>query len=224
MKNLPESKLIKSQKQVTPWKEYKEQGTTYRISVNLRYDDQCGNGHNTFAITCEGQEKARNGRWVDSFFGCSHEKITKYFPKLKPLIALHGCTSMGPSYYIANTLYHASNRDYNGLLKGEKRQIINGSSSLPCWELKNTGEELPRHAEGLTKPEGRIILEYVPLYKIGEGKEREFDNARETAIWPEATDEQLSLPKEELTKLLQERLPALMIEFKAAMESQGFVY
>jgi hypothetical protein len=224
MKNLPESKLVKCQQQETAWKEYKQQGTTCRIRVHLRYDDQCGNGHNTFSITARGQGKARNGHWEDSFCGCCHEKIAKRFPKLKHLIQWHGCTSKGVLGYIANTTYHAGNRDYNGLLKGEKRQIISGSSGLPCWELKNTCEELPRHAEGLTKPEGRAILEYVPLYKIGEGKERKFDYARETAIWAEATDEQLSLPKEELAMLLEERLPALMIEFKSAMESQGFVY
>ena len=70
-----------------------------------------------------------------------------------------------------------------------------------------------------------------PMYYIGnttyhagnldcwgkEGKERDFDAARHCAIWPEATDEQLSLPKETLTILLQSRLPALMAEFQADM-------
>lgn len=52
---------------------------------------------------------------------------------------------------------------------------------------------------------------------FGEGKERDFDAARNYAVWPEATEEQLSLPKEELKSLLLERLPKLQEEFFADM-------
>lgn len=68
-------------------------------------------------------------------------------------------------------------------------------------------------------------IEFVNLpVAYSKGKAREFDAARYHAIWPEATDEQLSLPKAELEKLLEARLPALMQEFKAAMEELGFTY
>lgn len=59
---------------------------------------------------------------------------------------------------------------------------------------------------------------------LGEGKEREFDSARKVAVWPEATDEQLSLPPEELRILLLNRLPALVEEFKKDVEELGFVF
>lgn len=55
-------------------------------------------------------------------------------------------------------------------------------------------------------------------------KKRDFEAARNTAVWPEATDEQLSLPSEDLKKLLLERLPALMQDFKLDMEKLGFTY
>lgn len=46
--------------------------------------------------------------------------------------------------------------------------------------------------------------------------------ARVCAVWPDATDEELTAPG--LEDRLMARLPALMAEFKAAVESLGFVY
>lgn len=58
----------------------------------------------------------------------------------------------------------------------------------------------------------------------GEGKDREFDKARSSAIWPDATDEQLSLEKSELTTLLEQRLPGLIAEFKTVIANIGFLF
>jgi len=55
-------------------------------------------------------------------------------------------------------------------------------------------------------------------------KVRNLDYARSSACWPEATDEQLCLPREELTKLLIERLPALMIQMYNDITNFGFTY
>jgi hypothetical protein len=56
----------------------------------------------------------------------------------------------------------------------------------------------------------------------GEGKAHELDSARSAAIWPEATNEDLTAPG--LKERLEARLPALLAEFRAAVESLGFVY
>jgi len=48
--------------------------------------------------------------------------------------------------------------------------------------------------------------------------------AREAARWPDATDADLLLPEDELRKKLEDRLPALMLEFKEAVEAVGMVY
>jgi len=53
---------------------------------------------------------------------------------------------------------------------------------------------------------------------------RELDAARRAAVWPEATDEELSREPEELKAALRERLPVMMQAFKTAVESFGFVY
>ncbi len=53
-------------------------------------------------------------------------------------------------------------------------------------------------------------------------KERELHAARAAAIWPDATDEELVSP--DLTIRLGSRLPALLSDFKLAIESLGFIY
>ena len=53
---------------------------------------------------------------------------------------------------------------------------------------------------------------------------KDFNAARESAIWEDATEEQLSLPREELKKLLFKRLPKLMKEFRHDIEALGFIY
>lgn len=213
---------IKSQKITTPWKEYTEQGQRYRIRVHLRYDDQYGNGHNNFAITGEIERRGRYG-WEEDSCGCIHEDIAKHFPEYREAIKFHLCSEKAPMHYLANVTYLAGNRDHRGLLAGESRQIVSGKTGLPCWELKRVseGEALPRYVDSAEKPEGREIFEYVPWCRVGEGKERQLDAARACAIWPEATDEQLMLPKEDLKKLLDARLPKLLEDFRHIVESCG---
>lgn len=220
---LPESKLTRSQ--FKTFSKVSNDELT-KIIVKIRYDDQCSNGHNSFGITGRLYERRRKtGRWQDSVCGCIHDEIIKFYPELSKYIKWHLTTSNGPMSYISNTTYHAGDRDCHGLLKGEAKQIKNGRTGQLCWELVPIiGEELKRSVNADERPKARQVWEYRPWCRIGEGKERELDAARKSAIWPEATDEQLKLPKEELTKLLKERLPGLMLEFKKAMEELGFVY
>ncbi len=117
------------------------------LTINIRYDDECGNGHNTFAIT---------GTTPDTC-GCIHDVIVRAMPELEPLIKWHLMSSDGPLHYIANAVYHAE-----------------------CGNL---------------------------------------NAARRTAIWPDATLDQL-----QDEDALNARLPALIAEFKVAMESLGFTF
>lgn len=55
-----------------------------------------------------------------------------------------------------------------------------------------------------------------------EGKVRQLDDARRSAIWPDATDEELSVPEEELKAKLQKRLPSLLKRFKVILDNIGF--
>lgn len=104
-----------------PIKGYGEGAT---ISAELRFDDECGNGHNTFSITADvtiPSKRKSNGYYgrVDVAGGCLHEDIARVFPELAPLIKWHLVSTDGPMHYVANTTYHASNRDHHGCLAGE---------------------------------------------------------------------------------------------------------
>jgi hypothetical protein len=114
-----ESTLTKNQTKVYPWKVYTEDGETYRIRAVVRYDDRCGNGHNSFSITGEIQRKGDNGAWYAEAYGCLHEDIARRFPALAPLLKWHLCNADGPMHYIANSLFLAGDRDCWGGRKGE---------------------------------------------------------------------------------------------------------
>jgi hypothetical protein len=219
---LPASKLVKHQTLEFGWKTYTEDGERFRIKAKVRYDDSCGNGHNTFSITAE-IDINRNGVWLDQRFGCLHDEVAKHFSKLRPLIKWHLVSTAAPLHYVANTVYHAGDRDHDGLLSGEVRQIRNGKTGQLAWILE-ADRELPKYVDADEPPEGVVTMRYVPWVRVGTGKPRDLDSARRTAVWPEATDEQLSLPADELTELLEDRLPALMQEFKEAVESLGLEY
>jgi hypothetical protein len=208
---------------------YREKGRSYRIAVELSFDDQCNNGHETFAITATIDEM-RAGRYRDYMGGCCHDEIAKRFPEFAHLIKWHLVSTDGPMHYLANTIYHASERDHNGLLKGEKRQLKNGKTGLPAWELVAVvnGEEVPlhkldRYLDAESEPIAPIF-KYAPWCRVGEGKERELDHARSCAVWPDASDEILCSDKETLKAALIARLPGLLESFKADMLAAGFVW
>lgn len=154
-------------------------GNGAAITVLIRFDDHCKNGHDTFSITADIR---RPGRRDIEAGGCLHEEIVRVFPELSHLIKWHLMSTDGPMHYIANTVYFAGDRDHWGLRKGEKK-----------------GE-----------------------HYTSEGKERQLDYARRSSIWIDAPDSVLCLEKEELTKILEGRLPALIAEFRGVMESLGF--
>lgn len=221
------STLTKNQEIVFGPKPISGYGEGALIRATVRHDDRCGNGHNSFSIT---GEIYIPGRRDCEACGCLHAEIAEHFPELAPLIKWHLTSTDGPMHYVSNTLYHASDRDYNGLKAGETRQIKNGKSGLPSWRLVAVGpdgEEIPTHKlpiymDAAERPGTDFRLEWRPWMKVGKGKPRELDHARATAVWPDATDEELTAPG--LRERLEARLPKLMDDFRAAVESLGLVY
>lgn len=211
----------RSQKWVSEQRPVDGYGTNGCLWVEIRFDDSRANGHQTFSITATVVTAESRRRRDTAAGGRLHNDIAQVFPELEPLIKWRLCSTDGPMHYVANTVHRASNRDHNGLLKGETRQIINGRTGEPCWV-----REAPRteYYDGPQCPQDTVTLEWKPLLRVGEGKERDFAAARSCAIWPQASDEQLSLPKEELTALLEARLPALLTEFRYEMERIGFLW
>ena len=209
---------ILTKKQVKVFKKaYREDGREYVLIAKVRYDDECGNGHNTLAITGEiwrAEQGQRIGRDCESC-GRIHEDIAKRLPELAPYIKWHLVSSDGPMHYIANTVYHAQSYSpryawvyYTGLqdplgIEGVKERLLGYEKA-----------DKAREAEG--QPGYRVVWDEKTA------KEANLDHARSSAVWPEATDEELLAPG--LEERLQARLPRLMEEFRAAVEALGFVY
>lgn len=116
---LPTSILTKNQKKSSIKKKYIEHDITHEIQVNLRYDDDCNNGHNSFAITAKIIQIDKKGIRFNPSYGCLHDDIRKHFPEYSHLIKWHLCSSDGPLHYIANSIYHASTKDCWGKEKSE---------------------------------------------------------------------------------------------------------
>ena len=81
-------------------------GRGAQIKAEVRFDDACGKGHNTFAIAGE-IYVARFGRHDCRAGGCLHDELTKHFPKLRPLIKWHLMSTDGPLHYVENARYWA---------------------------------------------------------------------------------------------------------------------
>lgn len=202
--------LTKHQTKTYGPKFYTEDGRKYSITATVRYDDSCGNGHNSFAIT--GEIKC-NGRFEAG--GCLHEEIAKRFPILAPYIRYHSMSSEGPLHYISNTRDHVSHH-----------------SPLYAWVYYNGGHDplgIEKQTErllGYVKAEQAKQAEGKPGYRVdwdmNTAKKQDLDAARSCAVWPDATDEDLTAPG--LEERLKARLPQLMQEFKTAVESLGFIY
>jgi hypothetical protein len=221
---------ILNQKIKTVARSFKENGRECRISATLEFDDSNNNGHETFSITGTISEQ-RGGVFLEQASGCIHDEIAEHFPELQHLIKWHLTSTDGPMHYIDNTCYFAGDLDFNGLAKDELVQIRDGKTGEPCWEhvaISPNGEavalsKIPYIASG-EKPASTWRLEWRPLYRVGKGKDREFAAARKAAVWPEATDEELSRPRAELQEALKARLPALLQAFKADMQACGFIW
>ncbi len=244
-----------------------------RIKVYLRFDDHCKNGHSSFAITAILYDNKGN----DVGGGCCHDDIVKAFPEFAHLIKWHLVSTDGPMHYIANTVYHAGNRDCDGLLEGEESKnprLMNHYVRFGESPIEHkVSKRLKAFIEDTLANDGELILDkvdhrsdgydYRPKFqfagmgckwhecpfdtaeecrqwidaitscklhwtsrtdKFGKGKARDLAAARSCAVWPDATDDQLCAPRQVLESLLRDRLPALLEEFKATIESIGFIY
>lgn len=117
-----ESVLTKKQTKRYGPKAIDYHGTPAVIVAEVRFDDECGNGHNTFAITgdiraVDRRVNRHGGGWLAG--GCLHDEIREKFPELTPFIKWHLCSTDGPMHYLANTLFMAGDKDCWGKRKGD---------------------------------------------------------------------------------------------------------
>lgn len=271
MINSPLSTLIKSQFKTMTAEDVKIDGVQYRlIRAHIRYDDQCGNGHNSFFISCDAWKKG-NYRSGDPDAG-GDGICAAAFPALAPFLQWNGFTSEGPLHYIQNTIYLAGDRDCNGRRAGEPSRFedrIRIGAFPVLFSFKNSkfleyvlsginfdAVEVVEVPHVKTDPAGYefapkytfsgvdlawafcpfdtaidaqnflLALRYgAPVVRVrvptafSSGKARELDAARRAAYWPGATADQLCDADQ-----LRDRLPALVADFKAAVNSLGFEF
>jgi hypothetical protein len=267
---------FEKQKWVSETRKISGYGAGAEITVNVRFDDQCRNSHNSFAITAD-VVTPRSRRLGDiEAGGCLHDEIARVFPELKSLIEWHLFDTRGPMHYVANTVYHASNRADSRYEPGEacrwETRVKFSNFPITFTFAKRFREFLQARAESnarrlvspvavpYVKRDARDNYDFDPHYTVtgfeckewheapfksltearefceainghelsfvtiptdyAKEKPRNLDAARSCANWPEATDEELCAPAEELTKALQARAPALLARFKAAIENE----
>lgn len=115
---IPASILTKNQKKTFTKTVYSsEYDRKVDVIVKIRFDDECGNGHNSFAITGDVYESGYKKNWLKG--GCIHDTIYKYFPELRHLIKWHLVSSNQPMHYVTNTQYYARDTDHKGKKAGD---------------------------------------------------------------------------------------------------------
>lgn len=90
-------------------KEYN--GQKVDLIITLRYDDECGNGLNSFSITGELYKASRRNDSALISCGCLHDEIKVIAPEYSKFIKWHLMSSKEPLYYFENTLYWANNNN-----------------------------------------------------------------------------------------------------------------
>ena len=187
-----ESKLVKSQYKKFD-KGFVEDGIKKRIYVTIRYDDECGNGHNSFAITGSiyNSDTSKSDKYYETG-GCIHDEIIKHFPEFEKYIKWHLCNSDSPIHYIANTVYHARDRSHPNVeigdpvkwkqhLKFDNIPFTFNEQTQGFWDyLNNVGDfnnidivEIPY--------DGKDNYSYSPNYSL-----TGFIKENETRVWYKA--------------------------------------
>jgi len=95
-----------------------------KLIIEIRCDDECKNGHDTFSITgtilgkaCSSNHyyaiKYNDGKYYrHEGGGCIHDVILNAHPELKPLVEIHLSDGDGvPMYAVENGYYHMRNTE-----------------------------------------------------------------------------------------------------------------
>jgi hypothetical protein len=199
-----------------------DNGDACVLVANVRYDDNCRNGHNSFAITGSLYDRTEripgesytvnaDGKklWLGSC-GCIHEDIARRIPELEHYVKWHLVSSDGPMHYIADSMYYAKAiPKEQGQYFAYYREPMTGAKNLLEIVNEETKSKLDARHGG--------AMSYEPCYN-SMAKEPNLEAARACAVWPDARLEDFTVMK------LQARLPALMEDFQRDVEALGFIY
>lgn len=180
------------------------------------YDEDCGSQYTVLvkqfggeAMTIENQERTLDKRFERDGVKYLIKATVKHDDR---------CKNGHNTFSITGELYGSDRSDSFGCIHEEIAEHFPELRHLLKWHGCTTDGPLHYIANTVYRAGDRDHWG-----KAGE-KERDLDAARRSAIWPDATDEQLCSSKEELTALLEARLPALLKEFRRDVEAFGFTY
>lgn len=166
-----------------------------KLDVKISLNDECKNGHQDFSITATGYEKVGN-YFVDSFFGCCHEEILKFFPEFKIFVDLHLCDFQGSPMHAASNMYYH--------IKKESKETFQNYYNCITDEIY----------ESLIKASDLLYFKYlIEFNKLPEAWKKLADNAifeleclTNTKFINTSTRSNLELLTEEQNKLIVSRL------------------
>ena len=119
MTTLPASVLVKNQKIKIEKLNIIDDGVKCDLIIDIRHDDNCGNGRNSFAITGSLYKAGKRSDRATIACGCLHDIIEKHAPELAPFIKWHLTSTDEPMHYVSNAMYHARDCDTSGKQVGE---------------------------------------------------------------------------------------------------------
>lgn len=133
---------------------FANEGNSMRIKIRL--NDECGNGHQDFAITADIFEKGKPK--IDKYImmcGCCHDEIIAAHPELKIFVDLHLCDYKGiPMYAVENGYYHLRNGFNNTPSDSSKFKIEFCEYyrvTIRQFEVLNTSENKTQYALNIKK-------------------------------------------------------------------------
>lgn len=190
---------------------------------------------NTLYIKATIYRKDRHSRWMPWHDNPIVPTIVKHLPQLKPLQKWYRSTSEEPLGYFS-AVYHAGDRDISGHRAGEVVAAEyyvgyhHGSHGVLESALCLFRDGKPEPAVFKTKSMatktakacGGCVSEHVLVR--GMGKSRGFEEARQLARWPDATDKQRSVSSKRLRLRLEQRLPIVMKQFQEDVENIGLMW
>jgi hypothetical protein len=171
------------------------------ITVEVRYDDRHGNGHNTFSIIAT---------LSDGGGGRMDEDVARLFPQLAPLIKYHQVSTDGPMHYVANTLYWLGY--HPEWCRGEP-------GDPPNLTHARTGAVWSDMPESFLAPSLKVADHDATMDATSDE-----DFIPTTPLAIEAAKQRFAAARQAVIDALMARLPSLLTEFRAAVESLGFTW
>jgi hypothetical protein len=119
MTTLPASALVKHQKIKVEKLGIIDDGIKCDLVIEIRHDDECGNGHNSFGITGTLYKAGKRSDRATITCGCIHDTIIRHAPELAPFIKWHLTSTDEPMHYVSNAVFHARDCDTDGKQVGD---------------------------------------------------------------------------------------------------------